>query len=321
MAEYRSGGVPVSCPDCGAPVNPQRDQLCAQCGYPLMFLRERPGAGAEPGFGVARAPGEHDEPAPAAHPVLLQPVPPTQPPAPGEIGCPACYEVNPDTRIRCQRCGHELRPARPVPLVLPPMPKAKRSRARIAVLAAVVVVLALGAALTIWVLNRQGPARFAQQPSPSPAVLVPVPATAVSVTATAEDEEIDKYGVAKTIDGKLDTAWHSGGRTARPRPISTNVGVEVRFVFTGPVKLAEVTVVNGFARSPTDFTNNHRVKKMTVRTDTAEKEWSMADTADPQTLTFDGAPTARVTFIMVETYPGTKFEDVCISEVTFEEYA
>jgi ribosomal protein L37E len=320
MGEYRAGGVPVSCPDCGAPVYPQRDQLCAQCGYPLMFLRERPGAGAEPGFGVARAPGEQDEPAPAAHPVLLHPVPQAQHPAPGEIGCPACHEVNPDTRIRCQRCGHELRPARPVPLVLPPMPTAKRSKAWILVLAAVIVVLALGAALTIWVLNRPGPAEFGQPPSPSPPALVLVPTAAVSVTATAEDEEIDKYGAVKTIDGRLDTAWHSGGRTARPQPITTNVGVEVRFVFNRPVKLAKVNVVNGFARSPTDFTNNHRVKKMKVRTDAGEKEWSMADTADPQSLTVDGAPTAKVTFIMMETYPGTRFEDVCISEVTFEEY-
>ena len=122
MADPR--GLPVSCPDCGAPVYPQRDQLCAQCGYPLMFLRQRPGAG-EPQFGVARAPGERDQPAPAAHPVLLQPVPPPHQPAPNEIGCPACHEINPATRIRCQRCGHELRPARPAALELPPMPKSR----------------------------------------------------------------------------------------------------------------------------------------------------------------------------------------------------
>jgi ribosomal protein L37E len=316
MAEH--GGRPVSCPDCGAPVYPQRDQLCGQCGYPLMFLRERPGAGAQ-GFGVARAPGEQEEPAPAAHPVLLQPVPPAHQPAPNEIGCPACTEINPATRIRCQRCGHELRPAAPVPMTLPPMPKAKRSKAWIAVLAAVVVVLALATALTIWVLQRPNTPTFAR-PDPSAPALIAVPVSAVAVTATAEDEEVDKYGVAKTIDGKLDTAWHSGGRTARPRPISTNVGVEVRFVFDRPVRLAKVNVVNGFTRTPADYTNNHRVKKMTVRTDATEKQWSMADKGDPQTLDLDGAPTTKVTFVMVETYPGTRFEDVCITEVTFEEF-
>jgi ribosomal protein L37E len=306
-------GAPVSCPDCGAPVYPQRDQLCAQCGYPLMFLRQqRPGA--DPGFGVARAPGEQDAPAPAAHPVLLQPVAPAQQPAPGEIGCPACYEINPATRIRCQRCGHELRPARPAPLELPPMPKPKRSKAWIAVLAAVLVVLALGTALTIWVLQRPESPEFAQ-PSPSAPVLVPVPRAAVSVTATAEDVELDKYGVVKTIDGKLDTAWHSGSKQA-----AANVGVEVRFVFNRPVKLARVNVVNGFTRSPVDYTNNHRVKKMKVRTDAGEKEWSMADTGDLQTLALDGAPTTKVTFIMAETYPATRFQDVCITEVTFDEF-
>lgn len=314
MGEYRAAGTPVSCPDCGAPVYPQRDQLCGQCGYPLMFLRERPGATAQ-GFGVARAPGEHEEPVPAAHPILLEPLPPAQQLAPNEIGCPACNEINPATRIRCQRCGHELRPARPEPLVLPPMPKPKRSKAWIAVLAAVLVVAALATALTIWVLNR--PATPAvTQPSPSAPVLVPVARAAVTVTATAEDEELDKYGVVKTLDGRLDTAWHSGGHR-----IPTNVGVEVRFVFNRPVKLGLINVINGFTRSPVDYTNNHRVKRMKVKTDAGEKDWSMADTGDPQSLTFDGTPTKKVTFVMEDTYPGTKFKDVCITEVAFEEYA
>jgi hypothetical protein len=278
-----------------------------------MFLRERPGAGAQ-GFGVARAPGENEEPAPAAHPVLLQPLPPQHQPAPNEIGCPACTEVNPATRIRCQRCGQELRPARPVPLTLPPMPKAKRSKAWIAVLAAVVVVLALATALTVWVLQRPDTPTFAQPEASTPA-LIAVPVSAVKVTATAEDEELDKYGVAKTIDGKLDTAWHSGGHR-----ITTNVGVEVRFVFSRPVNLARVNVVNGFARSPKDFTNNHRVKRMAVRTDAGEKVWTMADKSEPQTLGLDGAPTTKVTFVMQDTFPGTTFKDVCITEVTFEEF-
>jgi len=91
-------------------------------------------------------------------------------------------------------------------------------------------------------------------------------------------------------------------------------------VFNRPVKLARVNVVNGFTRSPVDFTNNHRVKRMKVRTDAGEKDWSMADKEDPQTLEFDGTPTTKVTFVMEDTYPGTKFKDVCISEVTFDEF-
>ena len=34
----------------------------------------------------------------------------------------------------------------------------------------------------------------------------------------------------------------------------------------------------------------------------------------------DGRPTTKVTFVMEDTYPGTKFKDVCISEVTFDEF-
>ena len=134
------------------------------------------------------------------------------------------------------------------------------------------------------------------------------------MTATAEDAESDKYGVQKTIDGKLDTAWHSGGHR-----IPTNVGVEVRFVFNRPVKLARVNVINGFTRSPNDFTNNHRVKKMRCAPRPAERAWSMADKVDAAERWTSTAPRRKVTFIIEETYPGTNFKDVCITEVTFDE--
>jgi ribosomal protein L37E len=305
--------APVSCPDCGAPVHPRHQQLCGQCGYPLMFLRDRAGP-AEPQFGVARAPGEQDRPAPAAPQVLLDPGPDRPAARPGEIGCPACSEINPSARIRCQRCGHELRAARPVPPVLPPMPPPRRSRTWLTVLAVAMLAVALGAALTVWVLRRDDRPRFAR-PDPTASVsLAPVPRSVVTVTATAADPDTPNYGVPNLLDGDLTRAWHSGGHL-----IATNIGVEVRFAFSRPVALARVTVVNGFARSPTDFTNNQRVRTMRVRTDAAERTWNLPDKADPQVVDLDGAPTTTVTFVIDAVYPGTKFTDVCITEVRFDE--
>jgi hypothetical protein len=194
------------------------------------------------------------------------------------------------------------------------MPGPRRSRAWIAVLAAVLALVAVGTAITIFVLRRDGGTTFAQPDPTASVALVAVPVSAVTATATAADPDTVPYGVQNTIDGKRETAWHSGGHL-----IPTNVGVEVRFAFNRPVKLARITVVNGFARSDTDFTNNHRVQKMRVRTEAAEHSWNMADTYDPQSLGLDGVPTSTVTFVIEATYPGNKFKDVCITEVTFDE--
>lgn len=301
----------MSCPDCGAPVDPNRDQLCRQCGYPLMFLRERPTGGETSQFGVARAPGESDAPAPAAHPILLEPVASATAPGASEIGCPACREINPATRIRCQRCGQELRPAQPGPVDLGPMPKPRRSFAWVAILAAVVAVVAIVAVVGFVVFrDRDEPTA---QPPKNPS-LIRVDRSAVTVSATASDPDLNLWGPQLTNDGDLKTAWHSGGQL-----IPTNIGVEVTFAFNRPVKLAKITIVNGYAKSPVDYTNNQRITKMLIRTDKGDREVAVVDSVEPQSFDVDGSVTNKVTLVVLATVPGTKFKDVCISEAVFDE--
>lgn len=114
----------MPCPDCGSPVRPEADQLCPNCGYPLMFLRQE---GTDEARAVPRTPGEPDErtgvyrsqtrvhttPEPVFH-------------GPG-TQCPQCGYPNEPVRIRCERCGRELRAARPhgVRLGPPPAPVKK----------------------------------------------------------------------------------------------------------------------------------------------------------------------------------------------------
>jgi hypothetical protein len=183
------------------------------------------------------------------------------------------------------------------------------------VLAAELAIVAIAGAVAFVVLRDEGP-EFAQPGPASSASLLRVDRSVVSVTATAADPDAPNYGVQLATDGDLSTAWHSGGHL-----IATNVGVEVRFTFTRPVKLARITIVNGFARSPADFTNNQRITKMRVQTEAAQREWTVKDSADPQSLDLDGAPTKTVTFVVEATVAGTKFKDVCITEVTFDELA
>jgi hypothetical protein len=119
----------MPCPDCGSPVQPEREQLCPKCGYPLMFLRQDGGHDAE-AQAVPRRPNERDDPTSLR--AVPQPVP--QPrtssfspgtyggAAPGQVQCRACGYPNEPARFRCERCGNELRQSRPYARVLAPPP-------------------------------------------------------------------------------------------------------------------------------------------------------------------------------------------------------
>ena len=145
---------PIVCPDCGGPVRPDLERLCPRCGYPLMFLRTEP----EPDVHVvARAPGEADDatttfPSTPATPVRS--VPAQRMPQPGEVLCVRCGQDNPLTRVRCQRCGHELRVvplnAAPPPPLPPPPPPIRRPFPWLLIVAALLLVVLL--ALLVFLL-------------------------------------------------------------------------------------------------------------------------------------------------------------------------
>ena len=108
------------CPDCGSPVRADTDQLCPTCGYPLMFLRQPAGDEAR---AVPRSPNEQADHTGMAAPRQRLVDTRSYPPAQGrQSQCPACGYANEMVRIRCERCGFELRQARPRAVVLGPPP-------------------------------------------------------------------------------------------------------------------------------------------------------------------------------------------------------
>jgi predicted amidophosphoribosyltransferase len=163
MADAYGSVRQMPCPDCGSPVQPEREQLCPRCGYPLMFLRQNGGHDAE-AQSIPRRPNERDDPTSLR--AVPQPVP--QPrtdtrqfpagsygAAPGQVQCRACGYPNEPARIRCERCGDELRQARPSAVVLgPPAQQAAPRRAGyvwliILLAVAVLALIALGLTL-LW---------------------------------------------------------------------------------------------------------------------------------------------------------------------------
>jgi hypothetical protein len=287
-----------------------------------MFLQ----ADDEPqGAVVARAPGERDEPPtiPRWEPIPPPPPPPPspsfeQPPSADDVVCPRCGERNPQTRVRCQRCGLELRPrsvvAEPAPPPLPTMDAGpRRFRLWPIVALAVALVAALAAAGFVYYRGKDGTAPTGQ-PSASAPGRVPVDPGVIAASASSTGREGNRFVVSNTLDGNLATTWQSDGDR-----LSTNVGVSLTYRFNRPVRLAGITVVNGDARSDTDYQNNERVSRFAVRTDGGERSWELRDSVQPQTLDLDGTAVNSVTLVVQAVYKGTRFKDVAISEVSFVE--
>jgi hypothetical protein len=322
MATDPSPGRPqISCPDCGGAVRPDRERLCPRCGYPLMFLDPEPEPDAPL---VARAPGEREDATTVFPHKRTEPDPPLPSadradpaPVPGELTCPWCGQRNPETRVRCERCGRELRapqPAPPPPPLPPPPAAPRRSRVSPIVvggLTALVVALAAVAAVYVWSPGSSDPGAASPSASSEPR---PVPAARVDVTASSVQPDQPQFAAAHLVDGDVATTWQSDADR-----LKTNVGVRLTFSFDQPVRLARITLVNGDGRNPTDYRNNERVAKLAVITDSATVDWPVPDNGQPQALDLDGAPTATVTLVVDAVYPGGRFRDVAVSEVSFAE--
>jgi hypothetical protein len=155
----------LPCPDCGSPVQPEREQLCPRCGYPLMFLRQNGNDDAR-AQSVPRSPNEHDDP------TSLRAVPQQRAdtrqfpgtnygaaPSHGQAQCRNCGYPNEQTRIRCERCGNEMRPARPQARVLaPPVAQTEQRRGGwgwliALIVLAVLALLVLAGTLVWWFLG------------------------------------------------------------------------------------------------------------------------------------------------------------------------
>jgi hypothetical protein len=308
------GSVP--CPDCGTPVRPDLQQLCPNCGYPLLLLRTPSQSEAR---AVPRAPGEGDDAtalmtgtAPAY--TARQPwTPGPEAPSGGQVDCPRCGYRNEAVRIRCEHCGQELRNARPPAMVLPP-PEAvvfgrPRRKTWVIVLAVVAVVALVGLAAFavargVFSANRPG--------AQTPVTLVRVDPATVTASASSTIPQ-SRFRIQNTLDGDPQTVWDSDGAH-----LKSNVGVKLTFSFAQRVNLARITIVNGSARSAQNFAENQRAAQLRVHTDAGDTTWNLKDTVEPQSFTLKPAPTGSVTFVVEKVYLGTRWPDLVLTEVAFE---
>ncbi len=126
------------------------------------------------------------------------------------------------------------------------------------------------------------------------------------------DEEL-RYYPCQARDFDTSTAWVEG---VEGSGIGEWIAMSMPF---GKKKVYEkISIVNGYARDTDIWQKNNRIKKAKLTFDTGEKfTLDFADTRDEQIINLPekviGPASSRLEIL--EVYPGTKFDDTCLSEV------
>jgi hypothetical protein len=141
-----------------------------------------------------------------------------------------------------------------------------------------------------------------------------VPVSTITATASTSQTRAGSitYVAANTLDGKPETAWNSDG---------DGTGATLTYTFAGQVHLRTITMLDGYqkiSKSAGDlWSANARVKQVSVTSDAGNWTWDLNDTKAAQTFTQDLGTTSSVKLKIVSLYPGAKYRDTAISEVSF----
>ncbi|MGA3006929.1 MAG: discoidin domain-containing protein [Opitutaceae bacterium] len=153
----------------------------------------------------------------------------------------------------------------------------------------------------------------------SPATAGPVQVKVTQVTASSDGTSNPQkwpHNPLMAVDGNTKTCWASS-------PNDT-IGAWLKFNFDGPRNIAQIQIVNGWIPEgyPNFFTQNHRLKKITLLYGNGKKEaFELRDNNDIQILSPAFADkTKSVTLRVDAIYPADSSSSnawVTVSEVTF----
>ena len=134
-----------------------------------------------------------------------------------------------------------------------------------------------------------------------------------SVTATASSVHPPDRGITydarNTLDDNENTAWNSN---------NDPIGQTMRYDFGREVTLNRISLRNGYAKDPTTFAQNIRLRRVRLTTDdglVATPE--LADTMNLQDLDEDFGETESLTIEVETVYPGDRFNDAALTDVEF----
>ncbi len=144
---------------------------------------------------------------------------------------------------------------------------------------------------------------------------IPEPPRAVAgkLSVSSQLEPADAYHADYLFDSRDDFGWVEGAP-------GSGKGEALTVSFAQAQTLSGLEVWNGYQRSMDHFTKNAKVKRLQVHADGEPifEPLGLTDVTGPQALSFPEPLTAReLRLEVVEVSPGTKYEDLVISELRF----
>ncbi|MFO1172728.1 MAG: caspase family protein [Hyphomicrobiaceae bacterium] len=137
--------------------------------------------------------------------------------------------------------------------------------------------------------------------------------TKYCVDSVLDASDAGDYGPWNLFDGQADTAWVEGEKDAGAGQILTVTFASERTV-TG------LTITNGYNKSQRLYERNSRPKTLRLHFSGGdERDVTVADRMGAQSIAID--PPALALLVSVEilsVYPGSKYKDTAISELTFK---
>ena len=155
----------------------------------------------------------------------------------------------------------------------------------------------------------------------------------LKIKVTASSTLGKAYQATNIIDKKLETAWVEGVKgPGKGEWIKLKLDAEKISHSSTPFSISEIGIIPGYAKSRTTWHENNRVKRMLVviynPTPVQEIEWfafrlflkddnklQLFEIPSDYIVCNSDPMTKTVWFKIEDVYPGTKYDDTCISEI------
>ena len=130
-------------------------------------------------------------------------------------------------------------------------------------------------------------------------------------------DQFGQYDAWSVIDGQPETTWAEQGRVGHePEPSGPGIGEWILLVFPESITVQRIGLDVGFDLSADYFAKNNRLKKATVHFSNGESiELTFEDIQGVQIQDISPVATTYIQVVIDEVYPGSKYDDTCISEM------
>lgn len=135
-----------------------------------------------------------------------------------------------------------------------------------------------------------------------------------SASSALKPSNVGNYNASNAIDGDPNTPWVEGAQ-------GLGVGEWLKLEFSQASTVSSIRIINGYNYTSSDnvgdrFYKNGRVKTATLEfSDGSRKKIQLKDNNKWQTFNLGGIETSSIRLVIDAAYKGTKWDDVCISEI------